>query len=134
VPSCGWEHEHGRYVLSTLSKGLEAGEVITISYLSREVLEHTTDERREDLAKGWLFLCQCARCGPVHFPACSSCGSPHSILFSEGDESPYGEYNVNCDGCGLVDVALECAYFGHCFHCEADLCPRCGHGKGADGV
>lgn len=128
-PSCDWTHnDEGGFDLSAGSQGLDQGEDVSISYIVDDVLNASTKERREKLAGAWHFFCQCKRCALEVIPCCNICGGEHAVLLSGRDESPYGDNDVDCDGCGTKDLSLLHSYFFHCFQCDSDLCPECAFG------
>jgi len=133
APNCHWYCDgQGRFHLMAGEKGLSEGECMSISYLSNEHLESSILERRERLALGWQFYCRCSRCvvesrSADQVPLCGTCAGQHTVILSGRDESPYGDYNVDCDGCGKKDVAVEDSYFFHCTLCSMDLCPACAY-------
>ncbi|CAE8734666.1 unnamed protein product [Polarella glacialis] len=137
-PNCFWViDETGNWVLHVKDDLIQEGEEVTISYLCSEKLELVTFERRELLARNWLFFCSCSRCAEKPPPQCVKCsgigGSPMEVVISAANDGPYDGFSTTCDLCAKEELTNHHGYYFHC-SCprEYDLCPSCGETQGGD--
>ena len=111
---------------------LGPGDALTISYIEEnETHKNSRLVRRDTLAEGWLFYCQCVACGPRHEAgrpnACPSCHEDMGVWISNLHGGPYEETGEapQCDVCGEEDLVVSGPYYFHCSCCEMDMCPKC---------
>ena len=125
--------EDGSVEMTLLAmRPLERGDALTISYIEEnETHKNSRLVRRNTLAEGWLFYCQCLACqGPkdcgLQLP-CSSCHQEMVVWISNMHGGPYEDTGEapRCDVCGEEDLVVSGPYFFHCANCEMDLCPKC---------
>lgn len=104
-PSLGFSTSNG-LIEFTLLRPIKKGQVVTFSYLT-DLLETSTDERRQLLMTTKSFLCECDRCDGPDYSRCVKDEEGHltPCYYPYLDDNPF-EPLWACSKCGLIETPV----------------------------